>query len=86
MMIAMMFPAVAPIVLMHRLITRRRGEGLAPTFAFGASYQKTWRHGVGLTQLIGIATVLFAIAVLIHPSLLATVAPFKASPPMPMNG
>jgi hypothetical protein len=41
---------------------------------------------VGLTRLIGIATVLFAIAVLIHPSLLATVAPFKASPPMPMNG
>ena len=36
MMIAMMFPAVAPIVLMHRLVTRRRGEGLAPTFAFGA--------------------------------------------------
>jgi predicted metal-binding membrane protein len=202
MMIAMMFPAVAPIVLMHRLVTRRRGEGLAPTFAFGASYlvvwslvglvplavligfrqvthdsawldragglvlllaglyqfsrwkttclracrtplsfllthdfggglagafrvglshglyclgccwalmavlftvglmnlawmaaialvflaEKNWRHGVGLTRLIGIATALFAIAVLIHPSFLATVAPFKASPPMPMNG
>jgi predicted metal-binding membrane protein len=202
MMIAMMFPAVAPIVLMHRLVTRRRGEGLAPTFAFGASYlvvwslvglvplavligfrqvthdsawldragglvlllaglyqfsrwkttclracrtplsfllthdfggglagavrvglshglyclgccwalmavlftvglmnlawmagialvflaEKNWRHGVGLTQLIGIATALFGIAVLIHPSLLATVAPFKAPPPMPVNG
>ena len=202
MMIAMMFPTVAPIVLMHRLVTRRRGEGLAPTFAFGASYlvvwslaglvplavllgfrqvahdsawlaragglvlllagayqfsrwkakclracrtplsflmthdfggglvgavrvglshglyclgccwalmavlftvglmnlawmagiavvflaEKNWRHGVGLTRLTGIATVLFGIAVLIHPSLLATVAPFKATPPMPMSG
>ena len=202
MMVAMMFPALAPIVLMHRLVTRRRGEGLAPTFSFGASYlvvwsvvglvplavligfrqvthdsawldragraraapggplpvqpvendllaglpdpaefpgdtrlrrragwgfpggpvawpvlpgccwalmavlftvglmnlawmagialvfvaEKNWRRGMGLTRLIGIATVLFAIAVLIHPSLLATVAPFKASPPMPMSG
>jgi hypothetical protein len=40
---------------------------------------------VGLTRLIGIATVLFGVAVLIHPSLLATVAPFKAPPPMPMS-
>jgi predicted metal-binding membrane protein len=145
MMIAMMFPAVAPIVLMHRLVTRRRGEGLllaglyqfsrwkttclracrtplsfllthdfggglAGAVRVGLSHglyclgccwalmavlftvglmnlawmagialvflaEKNWRHGVGLTQLIGIATVLFAIAVLIHPSL-----------PMPMNG
>jgi len=48
--------------------------------------EKNWRHGVGLTRLIGIATVLFGVAVLIHPSLLATVAPFKATPPMPMSG
>ena len=50
MMIAMMFPAVAPIVLMHRLVTRRRGEGLAPTFAFGASYLVVWSL-VGLVPL-----------------------------------
>jgi predicted metal-binding membrane protein len=202
MMIAMMFPTVAPIVLMHRLVMRRRGEGLAPTLAFGTSYlivwslvglvplavligfrqvahdsawlaragglvlllagayqfsrwkatclracrtplsflmthdfggglagavrvglshglyclgccwalmavlftvglmnlawmagiavvflaEKNWRHGVGLTRIIGVATVLFGIAVLIHPSLLAAVAPFKAQPPMPMSG
>lgn len=202
MMIAMMFPTVAPIVLLHRLVTRRRGEGLAPTFAFGASYlvvwslaglvplavllgfrqathdsawldragglvlllagayqfsrwkttclracrtplsflmthdfggglagavrvglshglyclgccwalmavlftvglmnlawmagiavvflaEKNWRHGVGLTRLTGIATVLFGVAVLIHPSVLATVAPFNATSPMPMSG
>ena len=202
MMIAMMFPTVAPIVLMHRLVMRRRGEGLAPTLAFGTSYlmvwslvglvplavligfrqvahdsawldragglvllaaglyqfsrwkatclracrtplsflmthdfggglagavrvglshglyclgccwalmavlftvglmnlawmagiavvflaEKNWRHGVGLTRLVGTATVLFGIAVLVHPSLLAAVAPFKAQPPMPMSG
>ena len=48
--------------------------------------EKNWRHGVGLTRLTGIATVLFSIAVLIHPSLLAAVAPFKTQPPMPMSG
>jgi hypothetical protein len=50
MMVAMMFPAVAPIVLMHRLVTRRRGEGLAPTFAFGAAYLVVWSL-VGLVPL-----------------------------------
>ena len=50
MMVAMMFPAVAPIVLMHRLVTRRRGEGLAPTFAFGTSYLVVWSL-IGLVPL-----------------------------------
>ena len=50
MMIAMMFPTVAPIVLMHRLVTRRRGKGLAPTFAFGTSYLVVWSL-VGLVPL-----------------------------------
>ena len=42
MMVAMMFPTVAPIVLLHRLVMRRRGHGLAPSVAFGSGYLAAW--------------------------------------------
>ena len=42
MMIAMMFPTVAPIVLLHRLVMRRRRAGPAPTVAFAAGYLAVW--------------------------------------------
>lgn len=42
MMVAMMFPAVAPVVLAHRLVTRKRGEGAASTMAFVAGYISVW--------------------------------------------
>lgn len=42
MMVAMMFPTVAPIVLLHRLVVRRRGQGLLPTVAFGGGYLLVW--------------------------------------------
>jgi len=32
--------------------------------------EKNWRHGVGLTKLVGTAVAGFGIAVLVHPSLL----------------
>src|SRR5436190_691334 len=42
MMVAMMFPTVAPIVLLHRMVVRRRGEGVAPSLVFGAGYLVIW--------------------------------------------
>lgn len=42
MMVAMMFPTIAPIVLLHRMVIRRRGEGTLPTVAFGAGYLVIW--------------------------------------------
>jgi len=42
MMVAMMFPTIAPIVLLHRMVVRRRGEGILPTVAFGAGYLLIW--------------------------------------------
>lgn len=42
MMVAMMFPTVAPIVLLHRMVVRRRGEGVVPTVAFGVGYLAVW--------------------------------------------
>src|SRR5207302_713849 len=38
MMVAMMFPTIAPIVLAHQAIVRKRGEGWAPTVAFVLGY------------------------------------------------
>lgn len=196
MMVAMMFPTIAPIVLLHRMVMRRRGRGIAPTVAFGWGYlavwaaagllplaalvgfrhvshgsvwidrvggavlvlagayqftrwkdtclracrtpltflathdfgrgsvgafragtshglyclgccwalmavlfvvglmnlawmaaiavvflaEKNWRHGVGLTKLVGTVVVAFGLAVLSHPSLLASAAPLKVAP------
>ena len=200
MMVAMMFPTVAPIVLLHRMVVRRRGQGIVPTLSFGAGYlviwvsvgliplaaligfrhvadgstwvdraggavvllagayqftrwkdtclracrspltflsthdfgsglmgafrtgvshglyclgccwalmtvlfvvglmnlawmaaiavvflaEKNWRHGVGLTRLVGTAVTLFGLAVLVHPSLLGSVAPAAPAAPMGM--
>jgi predicted metal-binding membrane protein len=53
MMVAMMFPTIAPIVLLHRMVLRRRGEGLVPTVAFGSGYLVIWAV-VGIVPLAGL--------------------------------
>ncbi len=50
MMVAMMFPTIAPIVLAHRLVTRQRGEGLLPTAAFVLGYLAVWT-AIGMVPL-----------------------------------
>lgn len=55
MMVAMMFPTVAPIVLLHRLVVRRRGGGAAPTVLFVGGYLLVWAM-IGVVPL----AVLFA--------------------------
>jgi len=50
MMVAMMFPTIAPIVLLHRMVLRRRGAGMVPTVAFGSGYLLVWTV-VGLVPL-----------------------------------
>ncbi len=42
MLVAMMFPTIAPMVLVHRRVVRSRGEGWAPTIAFVAGYVVIW--------------------------------------------
>lgn len=42
MMVAMMLPAVAPMVLAHRRVVLHRGEGWAPTVAFLTGYLVVW--------------------------------------------
>ena len=42
MMVAMMFPAVAPMVLAHRMVTRHRGESPVSSGAFAAGYLSVW--------------------------------------------
>ncbi len=42
MMVAMMFPAVAPMVLAHRMVTRYRGETALSSSAFVAGYLSLW--------------------------------------------
>ena len=42
MMVAMMLPAVAPMVLAHLGVTRRRGRGIVPTLVFIAGYLLVW--------------------------------------------
>lgn len=42
MMVAMMFPTIAPIVLLHRVVMRRQARGLAPTVTFAAGYLVMW--------------------------------------------
>jgi predicted metal-binding membrane protein len=42
MIVAMMFPTIAPIVLLHRLVMRRQSRGLAPTITFTAGYLVMW--------------------------------------------
>gem|GEM_PF-1840605 len=42
MMVAMMFPAVAPMVLAHRMVTRHRAESAMSTVAFVMGYLAVW--------------------------------------------
>lgn len=51
MMVAMMLPTVAPLVLAHRLVTQRRGEGSGPTVAMVAGYLAVW-SAIGVAPLI----------------------------------
>ena len=50
MMVAMMFPSVAPITLAFASVTRSRGEGYVPTAAFVLGYLAVWA-AVGLIPL-----------------------------------
>jgi predicted metal-binding membrane protein len=50
MMVAMMFPTIAPIVLLHRMVIRRRGGGIAPTVEFVCGYLLVWA-AIGLVPL-----------------------------------
>jgi len=50
MMTAMMLPVVAPVVLAHLAISRRRGDGIAPTLAFVAGYLAVW-SAIGIVPL-----------------------------------
>lgn len=51
MMVAMMFPTIAPIVLLHRLVVRRRGGGVAPTVSFVGGYLLVWAL-IGVVPLV----------------------------------
>ena len=42
MMVAMMFPTIAPIVLLHRMVIRRHGGGSAATVSFVGGYLLVW--------------------------------------------
>jgi predicted metal-binding membrane protein len=42
MMVAMMFPTIAPIVLLHRLVVRRQGGGVVPSVCFVGGYLLVW--------------------------------------------
>jgi predicted metal-binding membrane protein len=53
MMVAMMFPAVAPMVLAHARVVRSRGEGVRPTAAFVIGYLLVWT-AAGLVPLAAI--------------------------------
>jgi predicted metal-binding membrane protein len=57
MMVAMMFPAVAPMVLAHARIVRSRGEGALPTISFVAGYLVVWTAAglvpLAVIQLLG---------------------------------
>jgi predicted metal-binding membrane protein len=50
MMVAMMFPSVAPMVLAFSSVTRARGEGTTPTAAFVLGYLMVWA-AAGLVPL-----------------------------------
>jgi predicted metal-binding membrane protein len=57
MMVAMMFPTIAPMVLTHASIVRSRGEGAMPTFAFVFGYLVVWTAAglvpLAIIQLLG---------------------------------
>jgi predicted metal-binding membrane protein len=51
MMVAMMFPTVIPIVLAHRMVVQKRGEGWLPTASFVAGYIAVWT-AIGVVPLL----------------------------------
>jgi predicted metal-binding membrane protein len=57
MMVAMMFPSVAPVVLTHARIVRSRGEGFIPTVSFVLGYLVVWTAAglvpLAVIQLLG---------------------------------
>jgi predicted metal-binding membrane protein len=57
MMVAMMFPSVAPTVLMHARIVRSRGEGALPSVSFVLGYLIVWAAAglvpLAVIQLLG---------------------------------
>ncbi len=57
MMVAMMFPSVAPMVLTHARIVRSRGEGTIPTVSFVLGYLVVWTAAglvpLAVIQLLG---------------------------------
>lgn len=52
MMVAMMFPTIAPFVLAHRMVVKRRGESEFSTVAFVLGYLAVWSL-IGIVPLIG---------------------------------
>ena len=50
MMVAMMFPTVAPMVLAHRLVVLHRGDGAWPSVTFVLGYLVVWT-AIGLVPL-----------------------------------
>ena len=50
MMVAMMFPTVAQVVLAHRMVVQKRGEGWLPTAGFVLGYLAVWTL-IGLVPL-----------------------------------
>lgn len=56
MMVAMMFPTIAPIVLAHRTVVEKRGEGPFPTVALVGGYLVVWALA-GLVPLAAIIAV-----------------------------
>jgi len=50
MMVAMMFPAIGPVVLAHRTVVQSRKEGALPTVGFVAGYLVAWT-AIGLVPL-----------------------------------
>src|SRR6202035_1820315 len=57
MMVAMMFPAIVPMVLTHAGVVRSRGEVAVPTAAFVVGYLVAWMVAglvpLGVIQLLG---------------------------------
>lgn len=57
MMVAMMFPAVSPMVLAHASVVRSRGQGVTPSIAFVGGYLVVWTAAglvpLALIQLLG---------------------------------
>jgi predicted metal-binding membrane protein len=58
MMVAMMFPTIVPMVLAHRMVVRKRGEGARASVAFVAGYIAIWTvsGSVPLAALVAFRT------------------------------